>query len=306
MVLPSGAKSLLLQPPAAHELIAAVVNDVPMPLRREPGISGAATVDLHSDTWPQWVQVIYRGVLATADDTSGRWEFHAPRIAGVPIEQTRWQIFGPASLQLLPGQVRVAPSEEALAPCEALVEIVQGAPDAPATWLALWRRHWDREKEIIRKRPPTAPFAPIIAARLQELENKVPDQLDAPPDENQSAPPGNVLETFTEVTARPLYELRTSSPGELASLTVTRPATAPANNILWQWLLAGGLLIVAALITQFACSASLRDWVITYPQLVLALFGCVALAIPGYLLVGVLLLACSLLATLHSPWRQRA
>jgi hypothetical protein len=193
--------------------------------------------------------------------------------------------------------------------------MAEGAADAPvanhaesaSTWLALWRRHWDRELEIVRKRPPTSPFAPLIAARLQTLENEMSDQLNAPlPEEGQSAPAAQVLDTLNEVTARPLHELRSSSPGEVASLTVVRPATTPATNVLVQWLLAGGLLIVAAVITQFARSASLRDWVIAYPQLVLALFGCVALAIPGYLWVGVLLLACSLLATLHSPWRQRA
>lgn len=322
MVLPNGARTLQIQPPAAHELVAAIVNDVPAPLRREPGISGAATIELHSDTWPQWVQVIYRGVLAVSDNTTGRWEFSAPHASSIPVAQTRWQIVGPAVLQLPleQAQASIATPDEALAPFEALVEMAQGAPEAPPgnhaesanTWLTLWRRRWDREVEVIRKRPPSSPLAPIITARLQALENEMTDQLNTPlvkePSENPDLATPKLLDALhEEVIFRPLYELQFSAAGDLPNLIVTRPATTPATSTSLPWLIAAGLLIGAAIITQCARNASWRDWVSAYPQLVLALLGVAAVAIPGYLWLGVLLLAYTLLATVHSPWqRQRA
>lgn len=322
MVLPNGARTLQIQPPAAHELVAAIVNDVPAPLRREPGISGAATIEVHSDTWPQWVQVIYRGVLAVSDNTTGRWEFSAPQANSIPVAQTRWQIVGPAQLQLPPEQAQasIATPDEALAPLEALVEMAQGASEAPPgnhaesanTWLKLWRRRWDREVEVIGKRPPSSPLAPIITARLQALGNEMADQLNTPlvkePSEVADLASPKLLDALhEEVIYRPLYELQFSAAGDLPSLIVTRPTTTPATNSSLPWLLAAGLLIAAAVITQVARNDSWRDWVSAYPQLVLALLAVAALAIPGYLWLGMLLLVFTLLATVHSPWqRQRA
>ncbi len=320
MVLPNGARTLQIQPPAAHELVAAIVNDVPAPLRREPGISGAATVELHSDTWPQWVQVIYRGVLAVNDNSSGRWEFSAPRASGVPVDQTRWQIVGPALLQLPPEQAQAssAAPDAALAPFEALVAMAQGAAEAPpgnhaesaSTWLALWRRRWDREVEVISKRPPSSPLAPLIAARLQTLANEMADQLNTPlikdPHEASLLATPQIVDALHEsIIFRPLHELHFNAAGDLPNLIVTRQSFSPATNPLVHWLIAAGLLMGAAVIAQCARHASWRDWVSAYPQLVLALFGVAALAIPGYLWLGGLLLTYALLATIHSPWQQQ-
>jgi hypothetical protein len=320
MVMPNGARTLHIQPPADHELVATIVNDVPTPLRRKPGISGAASVELHSDTWPQWVQVIYSGVLTVSDNTSGQWEFSAPRASNVPVDQTRWQIVGPAALQLPLTQLtsnRSTP-DEALVPFEALVQMAQGAADTPpgnhaesaSTWLTLWRRRWDREVELIGKRPPSSPLAPLITARLQVLANEMSDQLNTPivketNADSDSAKP-QLLEALHDVViARPLHELQFSAAGDLPNLVVTRPIAAANSSSAYHWLFAAGLLVVAAVITQCARHASWRDWVTAYPQLVLALLGVAAAAIPGYLWLGVLLLTYTLLATVHSPWRQR-
>jgi hypothetical protein len=322
MVLPNGAKSLLIQPPEAHELVAAIVNDVPGQLRREPGISGAATIELHSDTWPQWVQIIYRGRLALSDGALDRLEFAAPRITGVPIEQTRWQITGPAALQLPADRLAAgnAATEDPLANLKALIRMSQGRAETPAgnhavsasTWLALWRKRWDYEMTAVRKRPPTSPLAPMIAAELPTLEREAVDLLNAPlPEPPQGAvAPANGLFALDAVQpasiGRPVFELRYGGPGEVATLTVSRASAREQASGLWQGFLACGLLIVAAALTQISRSSGLRDWVVAYPQLVLAVLGVFGLVIPGYLWVGALLLASSLLVTLHSPWQSRA
>ncbi len=313
-ILPGGARTLLIQPPEAHELVAAIINDVPGQLRREPGIGGAATIELHSDTWPQWVQIIYRGRLSVQDDPSGQWQFAAPRVAGAAVERTRWQILGPAPL-LSPidlTSVKSTEDDEPLAPLEALVQVAQGVADAPASnvagsadiWLSLWRQRWDQEIAGISKRPPSSPLAPILAARLQTLKNEMADQLttplvDLPPSEAALTP---VTEA---VITHPLHVLRHTQAGELSTWIVTWPQTARTTSTSLPWLLAASLLVFAAAISQIGRSTSLRDWVIAYPQLVLALFGIAALVVPGYLWLGVFLLACTLLATLHSPWQQR-
>jgi hypothetical protein len=321
-ILPGGARTLVIQPPEAHELVAVVVNDVLGQLRRQPGISGAATIELHSDSWPQWVQVIYTGRLPVQNDPAGRWQFSAPTIKDVPVEQTRWQITGPAPLQLLPAEIQsgAAAADESLAPFEALVKVAQDATDSPAApagsqadsahiWHKLWRQHWDRELAVIGKRAPSSPLAPIIAARLQALKNKVPDQLSIPVLDSARATPEDdpfaVATVSDAVFSLPVHELRASRPGDLSQWTVFHPGNPRTADTSWQWLLANGLMIGALVLTQVPRSASLRDWVSAHPQLVLALLGIAALMIPGYLWVGILLLACTLLATLHSPWRQR-
>lgn len=106
--------------------------------------------------------------------------------------------------------------------------------------------------------------------------------------------------------SRPLFELRYGAPGEVSTLLVTRAAAEPRTSATLQVLLACTLLLIAAAITQIGRSSGLRDWMIAYPQLVLAILGVAALLVPGYLWLGMLLLACTLLATLHSPWKSRA
>jgi hypothetical protein len=103
-----------------------------------------------------------------------------------------------------------------------------------------------------------------------------------------------------------VFELRYGATGDVATLQVVRVAAEPQTSAMLQMLLAGALLIVAAAVTQVGRSSGLRDWISAYPQLVLALLGVVALLVPGYLWLGVLLLACTLLVTLHSPWKARA
>lgn len=318
-ILPNGARTLVVQPPEAHELVAVLVNDVLAQLHRQPGISGAATIDLHSDSWPQWVQVIYTGRLPVQGESAGRWQFAAPTIKDVPVAQTRWQVTGPAPLQLLPADAATNATtlDGSLAPLEALVKVSRGASDVPTTnhaesatiWLALWRKRWDREQALLRQRAPSSPLAPAIAARLQALGNEVSDQLAAPsPDstpEPSAADPLEVTAASNVLFSQPVYVLRHHQAGELSQWAVLHPGNPRSASTTWHWLLAAGLVIGAAVLSQVPRSASLRDWVIAHPQLVLALLGMAALLIPGYLWLGILLLACSLVAAFHSPWRQR-
>ncbi|WP_425616216.1 hypothetical protein NA78x_006155 [Anatilimnocola sp. NA78] len=319
-VVPGGAKSLLIEPPDAHELVAVVVNNIPGQLRREPGISGAATVDLHSDSWPQWVQVIYRGRLPVRDEASGKWQFAAPQLAGAPVERTRWQISGPALL-VAPATLAGSKStddNDPLAPLEALAKVARGATDSPAgnlaesvdTWLRLWRQHWDREWQAIRKRPPSSPLAPVVNARLQALQNEMSDLLTLPLAEIPTMVPGTTLANLTPmqeaVVARPLFELRHTQAGDMPTWTVSLPAAPQQPARSYDWLIAFSLLGFAVIVTQLGRSSVLRDWLVAFPQLVFALFGVAALLIPGYLWLGVLILVLTLPAAFHSPWRQRA
>lgn len=317
-ILPNGARTLVIQPPEAHELVAVLVNDVLGQLRRQPGIGGAATIELHSDSWPQWVQVIYTGRLPVQDDPGGRWQFAAPTIQDVPVAQTRWQITGPAPLQILPADAESSASaiDGSVAPFEALVKVARGATDVPSSnhtesagvWLTLWRQHWDRELAVIRKRAPSSPLAPLIAARLQALENEVADQLTAPVSDPAARAGGGGL-GLTAVSdarfAQPVFELRHSQAGEQSQWTVIHPGNREAASHSWQWFIATGLVLAAVVLSQVTRSASLRDWVVAHPQLVLALLGSGVLVVPGYVWLGVLLLVCALVAAFHSPWRQR-
>ena len=327
-ILPNGARTLVVQPPEAHELVAVLVNDVLAQLHRQPGISGAATIDLHSDSWPQWVQVIYTGRLPVQGESAGRWQFAAPTIKDVPVAHTRWQVTGPAPLQLLPTGAATASTavDGSLAPFEALVKVDEGAADVPTTnhaesaaiWRGLWRQHWDRELAIIARRAPSSPLAPVIAARLQTLANKVGDQLTTPlPDSapgtssesldtpSTSSQPADPLAATAVLFSQPMHELRHYQAGELSQWAVLHPGNPRSASTTWHWLLAAALMMGAVVLSQVPRSASLRDWVVAHPQLVLALLGMAALLIPGYLWLGILLLASALVAAFHSPWRQR-
>ncbi|QDU26879.1 hypothetical protein ETAA8_19630 [Anatilimnocola aggregata] len=321
-IVPGGAKRLLIQPPEAHELVAVVVNNIPGQLHREPGIGGAATVELHSDSWPQWVQVIYRGRLPVQDEAAGKWQFAAPQVATAPVERTRWQITGPALLVSPAALFQGKPLDDndPLASLEALAKVARGATDSPSghlaesvdTWLRLWRQHWDRELQAIRKRPPSSPLAPVVSARLQALENEMADLLTLPLedvatiDAKTSVDLVPITSVHEAVVSRPLFELRHTQAGDMPTWTVSLPAPSeqPANY--YHWLLAAALLVFAGIVTQMGRSVALRDWIIAFPQLVLALFGVAALMLPGYLWLGVLILLLTLPAAFHSPWRQRA
>ena len=123
------------------------------------------------------------------------------------VAQTRWQVIGPALLQMLPADTAAGPTadDSSLAPFEALVKVAEGANDVPAgnhaesagVWLALWRQHWDREKAVIRQRAPSSPLAPASAAQLQTYENEVADLLNTPV---PNAPAGTAPDGSLEVT----------------------------------------------------------------------------------------------------------
>jgi hypothetical protein len=317
-ILPGGARSVLIQPPDAHELIAVVVNDVPATLRREPGISGAASVELHSDSWPQWVQIVYRGRLPTGGVQGASWEFAAPRIAGAPVDRTRWLIAGPE--RLLPDAAASNPlpaADDLLAPLEALAKVARGAGEVPGgnlaestdAWLRIWRRHWDREYGAVNKLGGAALREPATAARLATIQADLGDLLTTPVIEDGAdrAATEHELSPFTEVAAvRPVYDIRTVQPGDLSTWKVQLASAQAAPVERWNWIAALGLIGSAALLTQAGRSAALRDWLAAHPQLTLALAGCGALLVPGYLWLGLLILSLTLLITLHSPWRQRA
>lgn len=316
-VLPNGARTLVIQPPESHEIVAVLVNDVLGQLHRQPGISGVVTVDLHSDSWPQWVQVIYTGHLPVQGELAGRWQFAAPTVKDVPVAQTRWLITGPAPLQMLPSDASAVAggADGSLVPFEALVKVARGAADMPAgnhaesasVWLAIWRERWDRELAIIGQRPPSSPLAPVITARLQALANEVADQLTTPlPDSSESgAGATTVTPVSDESFAQPMYELRYHQPGERSVWTVLHPGNPRAAGAVWHWFIATVLVGGAVVLSQVPRSASLRDWIVAHPQLVLVLLGAAVLFIPGYVWLGVLLLAAALVAAFHSPWQQR-
>jgi hypothetical protein len=316
-ILPGGARIILIQPPESHELVAAVVNDVPAQLRREPGISGAATVELHSDSWPQWVQVIYRGRLPTPDYQGDERQFAAPRVAGVPVERTRWHVISSEPLQdsTAHSSRASAGEDDLLAPLEALAKIAKGATDAPSgnsaetadLWLRLWRQRWDREHAVLSARPATSPLAPVLTARLRALETEMADLLTLPVAEASVVPVATVREgslSSDAVTTHPQYELRHTQAGELATWTVALPENSSRDPERWNWLIATVLIVSAGGLTQFDRIGALRDWIAAYAQLALALAGCATLLIPGYLWLGSVLLALALLATLHAPWKR--
>jgi hypothetical protein len=313
-IVPGGAKSILIEPPAAHELVAVIVNDVPGQLRPERGISGAATVELHSDSWPQWIQVIYRGRLPIQEQVGGKWEFSSPRVANVPVERTRWQVNGPLPLQP-PLSLSQSDDNDPLAPLEALAKLARGATDNPAgnlaesvdTWLRLWRRHWDREQAVIRKRAPSSPLAPVVAARLQALENEMDDLLTLPLE--STAGESNPLQAITPrevLFTQPIHELRVIRAQDMPTWTVIAPNLTRPHATSNRWFLGLSLLTGAAIVTQLGRSVHLRDWIAAYSSLVLMALGVAALLIPGYFGLGALLLVLSLAAAFHSPWRLRA
>lgn len=316
-IVPGGARSILIQPPASHELVAAVVNDVPAQLHREPGISGAATIELHSDNWPQWVQVIYRGRLPAIDHQGGEREFAAPRIAGAPVERTRWHVVGSEPLQISALQLSPASAgeEDLLAPLEALVKIAKGATDAPSgnsadaaqLWYRLWRQRWDREEAILRARPATSPLAPVLTARLRALETEMADLLALPLEEAAAIATADKLdlsENTDAVHTHPQYELRHTEAGDLPTWTVAISAASRHEPGRWNWLIAMALLAGAGALPQMGRIGALRDWLTAHSQLALALAGGGLLLVPGYLWLGGVLLGLSLLATLHAPWKR--
>jgi hypothetical protein len=306
---PNGARQVTLELPPGQQLVDVSVEGLPAQLSRIG--SRRWTIALVADRLPQRIEVVTRGTLPAG--SGANVALAAPRLAEASAERSLWTLRGGLAAAAEAGSATPQRLEVArLAAIAAALETLADLPAAdlpPAAVANSWAA-WQRRFDAVRAALPAGESLGIsgLAGRVRAAEadaaavrNQLLSTGILTSDSAPTAPASGTNQPTVPAARISCYEFAGSAGALSVALTGVK-ADDRDNRLAW----AGLAMAASVLVWRLATVRRLRNWLVEYAPLALALagLGWVWLGPLGW--IGWIAVALAVWLALRSPWPKRS